>query len=67
MAEVTDDARTFGADAWVYCKSHVGPHSTGWCTVPVSDKVKLDAKDRVAAVAECKTKGLKIFRHENEI
>jgi hypothetical protein len=28
--------------AWVYCKSHVGPHLTGWCAVGVDRKVALD-------------------------
>lgn len=28
--------------AWVYCKSHVGPHETGWCSVDVKNKIALD-------------------------
>lgn len=59
---MTEDEKKFGADAWVYCRSHVGPHSTGWCTVPVSDKVKLEAKTRQEALDECKQKGLRVFR-----
>lgn len=27
---------------WVYCKSHVGPHETGWCSVGVDNKIALD-------------------------
>lgn len=60
MIETAKDAEVFGADAWVYCKQHVRPHSTGWCTVDVKDKIKLDATDRTAAIAECRDKGLKM-------
>ena len=57
----TKDAETFGADRWVYCKSHVRPHTTGWCTVHVDDKVPLDATTREAAYAEARAKGFKIY------
>lgn len=30
---------------YVYCASHVGPHTSGWCTVPVSEKLGLFAAD----------------------
>lgn len=55
----TDDAKTFGADAWVYCRSHLRPHDTGWCTVPVDNKVLLEAKTEDEAYAECEAKGFK--------
>lgn len=47
--------------AWVYCTQHVRPHQTGWCTVWPRDKIPLEAKDREAAYAECRAKGLKIY------
>lgn len=57
----TEDAKAFGVDAWVYCKSHLRPHSTGWCTAFVKDKILLDAKDREAAYAECRAKGYELY------
>ena len=30
---------------YVYCASHVGPHMSGWCTVPISQKLGLLAAD----------------------
>lgn len=61
MACSTDDEKTFGAEKWVYCKSHVRPHTTGWCTVSVKDKVPLDANNRADAYAEAREKGFKIY------
>ncbi len=58
---MTEDEKAFGADAWVYCKSHVGPHSTGWCSVSADNKIKLDAKSREDAVAECVSRGLRVY------
>ena len=57
----TEDAKVFGPNAWVYCREHLRPHSTGWCTVFVRDKVLLDAKYEEAAYAEARAKGLKIY------
>lgn len=61
MTDITDDERKFGRDRWVYCSQHVRPHTTGWCTVSVNDKVPLDAKDRETAFAEARSKGFRIF------
>jgi hypothetical protein len=47
--------------AWCYCKAHVGPHSTGWCTVGVGDKIALNATDRDSAFAEVRDMGLPIY------
>jgi len=58
----TEDAKVFGPEAWVYCKQHLRPHSTGWCTVPLRDKTLLKAKDREDAYAEARDKGLMIYR-----
>lgn len=38
--------------AWVYCRSHVGPHSTGWCSVDVGNKIALHAQTAQEATAE---------------
>lgn len=46
---------------FVYCKQHVGPHSTGWCTVSASDKIPLQADNREEAYAEAKAMGLDIY------
>jgi hypothetical protein len=45
---------------WVYCKQHVRPHTTGWCTVGVRDKVALAAKNRESAYAEARALGYAI-------
>ena len=59
--EQTEDEKAFGKDRWVYCKQHLRPHGTGWCTVSPRDKILLDAKDREAAYAEFRSKGWDIF------
>ena len=53
----TEDEVEFGPDAWVYCKSHMRPHETGWCTVHVQGKILLDAKNLTEADQECLLKG----------
>lgn len=47
-----------GMGAWVYCKQHVRPHETGWCTVDVRDKVALKALTAEEALAEVEARGL---------
>ncbi len=59
--EPTEDERKFGADAWIYCSSHLRPHATGWCTVSVEDKIRLDAATYEDAVKECRARGLRIY------
>jgi len=44
--------------AFVYCKQHCRPHSTGWCTVDAADKVPLKATTRQDAYAEAVRLGL---------
>ncbi len=61
MSEITEDAQVFGVGRWVYCKQHMLPHTTGWCTVSPMDKLLLDATDREAAFAEARGKGLEIY------
>lgn len=62
MCDKRDDAKQFGKDAWVYCKQHLRPHVTGWCTVPNDQKLALDAKNLLDAVAECERKQLRIWK-----
>lgn len=50
---------------WVYCRSHVRPHTTGWCTVPNRDKVPLNATSYMDAVAEARSRGFPIFGEES--
>lgn len=57
--EFSTDDRHLGK--FVYCKQHVRPHSTGWCTVGAYDKVPLTAETEVDAIAECRERGLKIY------
>lgn len=59
--EQTDDMQKYG-DVIVYCKQHLRPHRTGWCTVSLTDKVKLDASTLETAYVECETKGYKLFQ-----
>lgn len=71
MNSQTEDTQVFGDD-WVYCKDHVRPHPTGWCTVGVSRKLGLgippgNHKERSrAAYEKCRMFGLKIYGEEKE-
>lgn len=47
---------------FVYCKQHLRPHSTGWCTVHASDKVALKATTSEAAYDEVRANGWTIFQ-----
>lgn len=40
--QTTADYRRWG-DTYVYCASHMRVHSTGWCTVPNSEKTPIKA------------------------
>jgi hypothetical protein len=61
MYEPDEDTKAFGEGRWVYCSSHMAPHTTGWCTVSPRDKTLLDARDREAAYAECRAKGFDLY------
>ncbi len=61
---ITDDERHFGYEKWVYCKAHVRPHTTGWCTVPHSQKVLLTANNYDDARNEAKSLGFEIYGEE---
>lgn len=46
---------------FVYCKQHVGPHATGWCTVRAEEKIPLKATNIKEAGVEVRALGLPIF------
>lgn len=58
---MTEDEMRFGAGAWVYCRQHLRPHTTGWCTVRADEKVPLDVSSQEAAYDECRRRGFEIF------
>lgn len=62
MNELTEDEKIFGKDQMVYCHQHLRPHSTGWCTVSVMDKVGLglSRQETAAAFSKCRYLGLKL-------
>lgn len=62
MPEITEDEIYFGRHAFVYCDQHLRPHATGWCTVSLKHKQKLDAENIQDAYAECEAKELKVFK-----
>jgi|SRR5579859_3991426 len=47
---------------FVYCKSHVNFHRTGWCTVHVEDKIALKAKTENEAYNECRNLGVRLYQ-----
>lgn len=57
----TEDEKVFGKDALVYCRSHLNPHRTGWCTVQAADKVLLRAKTVAEAEEECRARGFTLY------
>ena len=56
-ADLTEDARVFGSDVWVYCRQHCKPHQTGWCGVGVRDKIALGVDNARDALAKCRDWG----------
>jgi len=67
MTETADDAAVFGPEGYVYCRQHMRPHSTGWCTVDSGEKVGLGilvgdgGKTYAEAAAKCRSFGLPLF------
>lgn len=59
---VTEDETAFGINVFVYCRQHLRPHITGWCTVHADQKLALEARSMDEAYAECERRGLKIYR-----
>ena len=60
----TEDAKTFGENVWVYCRQHLRPHQTNWCTVSVDQKELLEATSMEAAYAECKQRGFTSYSNQ---
>lgn len=60
------DVAAFGRGAWVYCRQHVKPHQTGWCSVGVYDKIGLGVATAKEAYAKCEQWGLKIFDYNQK-
>lgn len=46
---------------YVYCVSHMNPHTVGWCTVRVANKYPLLSTDREKAIAECRDLDFPLF------
>lgn len=55
------DVAAFGRNAWVYCRSHLKPHETGWCSIPPRDKIGLGVKTAQEAYEKCEAWGLTIY------
>ena len=60
MGEKTEDFKAFG-DQWVYCRQHLRPHKTGWCTVGVNDKVALGVETEEKAFSKCRDWGFTLY------
>lgn len=58
----TKDEEAFGENTWVYCSQHLRPHTTGWCTVDVSEKTPLKAKTYADAVEECVDRKFELYK-----
>lgn len=57
----TEDQIAFGRNSWVYCRQHLRPHKTGWCSVPNFNKTKLDATTDLNAHQECIRRGFYVY------
>lgn len=66
LSDEQPDVAAFGRGAWVYCKQHVKPHPTGWCSVGVYDKIGLGVSDAKSAYAKCEAWGLEIFDYNKK-
>ena len=61
-----EDAKVFGENQWVYCRQHMKPHATGWCSVSVNDKLGLgisgnDTQAAKDAYEKCREWNLPIY------
>lgn len=56
----TEDTRL---GAFVYCREHVAPHTSGWCNVGLDRKLGMLAKTVKEAAAEVQKLGLPWYRH----
>lgn len=52
---------------WVYCASHLAAHKSGWCTIPLDDKIGLgpDVDCQLTADEKCRKLGLKLYVDRN--
>lgn len=67
MDPFIEDTEVFGKDQWVYCRAHLRPHTTGWCSVGCQDKIGLGISGKgldkmKEAIAKCHSWGLKIYK-----
>lgn len=60
--ELTEDAKQWGDNVWIYCGSHLRPHLTGWCTVGVDNKVHLAVDNERSAYAKCERLELPLYK-----
>lgn len=60
-----EDELVFGKEQLVYCRQHLRPHSTGWCSVSVSEKVGLGTNDINEAYEKCRR--LELYLYEDHI
>ena len=61
----TASSNTDATPAYEYCKSHLGAHSTGWCTVRDDRRVPLTATTGKAALDEVRSHGWPIYQEGN--
>lgn len=61
LATEQSDVMAFGRDAWVYCRQHMKPHQTGWCSVGAHDKIGLGVKTADAAEKKCREWGFELY------
>lgn len=48
---------------WVYCRSHLNAHRSGWCTIGLEDKIGLGpVKDSAEAIEKCRKLGLRLYQ-----
>ena len=66
LCDEQPDVAAFGRGAWVYCRQHVKPHQTGWCSIPAYDKIGLGVRTAEEAYAKCEAWGLKIFDYNQK-
>jgi len=64
---ITEDELAFGKDHWVYCNQHMRPHTTGWCTVDVRNKVGLGIQGNTdeamkEAYSKCREWKFKLYK-----
>lgn len=64
MEKETEDSKFFGKNQWIYCRSHLRPHLTGWCKVKPEEKLLLNVATEERALEKCRHFGLKIYEQK---